>query len=522
MSAFAVVATAFALVMGTLFAPAAHAAEVDVITGVSSPVEEYLAANPFKVTVDFAVPEGAQSGDTFTVNFSDKVVGQQSSYSIYDANGEAIAECTTTDLANECTFTDYVDTRGDIQGSFDFVVIGQYATNGAGLDWSTGAGQSFHTDTNVRVTGWSFPGKLWKGAWVQNDGSIDYELSLRGSRLGDAGNVVTDSYDPRVVIDRSSFFVNEYVREDANDPSRVPHRVMGEDEYDVVFDDASNTFTVSIPGAVNDEYHAYQIRYSGLVDDSVVDGDVVSNTGTAGDQTASRDVIYHRPSGAGAGSIGNISWKKVDEEGNLLAGAEFQLEGPDGYSETIVDNGELDQDPKDGVFSVGKLAKGDYTLTETKAPEGYELDEDAVYVTLASGGQMTQSAGEIVNVKSDDESTPCVPCEGGNPEDPEKPEKPEKPENPDKPENPGDTDKPGDSDKPEKPGTPDNGGNANGGDGNDSPRGNGPGAHANTGGEVQETSGSTPWLLSGLLLAAGGALAMALVVRNRRNTADQS
>lgn len=357
-SAFAVVATAFALVMGTLFAPAAHAAEVDVITGVSSPAEEYLAGTSFKVSVDFAVPDGAQSGDTFTLNLSDKVAGQNSSYSIYDANGEAIAECTTTDLANECTLTDYVDTHADVKGSFDFVVIGKRATDGAGLDWVTGDGQSFHTDTNVRQNNWAFPSKLFKGAEVQGGGSIRYELSLRGKDLGDAGNVITDFYDPRVVMDRSSFVVNEYVREDASDPSRVPYRVMGEDEYDVVFDDASSSFSVEIPGAVNDHYHAYQVIYYGLVDDSVVDGDVVSNTGTAGDQTASRDVTYHRPSGAGAGTIGNISWKKVDEDGNLLAGAEFQLEGPEGYSETIADNGELDQDSNDGVFSVGKLAKG--------------------------------------------------------------------------------------------------------------------------------------------------------------------
>lgn len=80
---------------------------------------------------------------------------------------------------------------------------------------------------------------------------------------------------------------------------------------------------------------------------------------------------------------GSLTVKKVDENGEPLAGAEFTLTGPGGYEEakTSEANGEIAFDD---------LELGSYTLVETKAPIGYrlltgeisiEINEDDLHIT---------------------------------------------------------------------------------------------------------------------------------------------
>ena len=81
---------------------------------------------------------------------------------------------------------------------------------------------------------------------------------------------------------------------------------------------------------------------------------------------------------------GSLSWSKTDAEdtATLLAGSEWTLVGPDGTSATIVDNGLNDEDDVTGKLKVSDLAWDEYTLTETKAPEGYLLAAKPVTVTV--------------------------------------------------------------------------------------------------------------------------------------------
>lgn len=64
--------------------------------------------------------------------------------------------------------------------------------------------------------------------------------------------------------------------------------------------------------------------------------------------------------------FGSIIVNKVDEDEEPLAGAQFTLTGPNGYSVTKSSN-------SDGEIIFDDLAWGVYTLKETKAPAGYRL-----------------------------------------------------------------------------------------------------------------------------------------------------
>lgn len=80
---------------------------------------------------------------------------------------------------------------------------------------------------------------------------------------------------------------------------------------------------------------------------------------------------------------GSVAWSKTDADGNALAGSTWELTGPNGYSKTIVDNGDGDEDSAQGSFKVTDLKLGDYTLVETKAPDGFQTDSQTHEFTIS-------------------------------------------------------------------------------------------------------------------------------------------
>lgn len=96
---------------------------------------------------------------------------------------------------------------------------------------------------------------------------------------------------------------------------------------------------------------------------------------------------------------GTVSWAKVekdDAEHTPLAGSEWKLAklGADGLAEaqswTVSDQSTpsettwADTDAKDGKFTLADLLPGTYTLTETQAPFGYELNKNTYKFTVDS------------------------------------------------------------------------------------------------------------------------------------------
>lgn len=94
---------------------------------------------------------------------------------------------------------------------------------------------------------------------------------------------------------------------------------------------------------------------------------------------------------------GSISWTKTDPDGTLLAGSEWSLTlAGGGDAVRVVDNGSGDADPAAGALRVEALPWGDYTLTETRAPDGYLPDTTSRTVAIAPG-TLTADLGAISN-----------------------------------------------------------------------------------------------------------------------------
>lgn len=112
---------------------------------------------------------------------------------------------------------------------------------------------------------------------------------------------------------------------------------------------------------------------------------------------------------------GTVSWAKVekdDAEHTPLAGSEWKLAklGADGLAEaqswTVSDQSTpsettwADTDAKDGKFTLADLLPGTYTLTETQAPFGYELNKKNTYkfTVDSTSGSITWIENEQPNI----------------------------------------------------------------------------------------------------------------------------
>ena len=116
---------------------------------------------------------------------------------------------------------------------------------------------------------------------------------------------------------------------------------------------------------------------------------------------------------------GTITWQKVDAAtpSDYLGGSVWTLRGPgaSGPTVTVTDcaatpcTGTNDTDARAGYLSVGGLAWGTYTLTETKAPAGYVLNTTPRTVTIGATA-LTANLGAIKNTQ---QTVPVLPLTGG-------------------------------------------------------------------------------------------------------------
>ncbi len=99
---------------------------------------------------------------------------------------------------------------------------------------------------------------------------------------------------------------------------------------------------------------------------------------------------------------GNIEITKVDQDGNSLSGAEFDIVDESGEVVDHLITG------VDGVVKSIDLKLGDYTIIETKAPDGYTLDQTPHQVTIESNNQLVQITIENVLTQTPDITLPTV------------------------------------------------------------------------------------------------------------------
>lgn len=115
---------------------------------------------------------------------------------------------------------------------------------------------------------------------------------------------------------------------------------------------------------------------------------------------------------------GKLTWHKVDERNNPLGGSRWSLTNMDEASaaKAIGDNAGEDADTTSGKLAVTGLMWGNYKLTETQAPQGYQLGNPLTASVMPvkgvaqDGSFFTIHAGSAVNRRIDAGVKPGEPA----------------------------------------------------------------------------------------------------------------
>ena len=186
--------------------------------------------------------------------------------------------------------------------------------------------------------------------------------------------------------------------------------------------DTQKTLTLNENGGWVGSFTDLDIYSNGKAIKYTITEDRVNGYSTVivGDALRGFTVVNSRPSGGGGGGghhdnpptpndngSGAVSLYKVDAQtGDSLAGAEFVLYKADG---TKVGSYTTDSQ---GYIKVQNLRYGSYYFTETKAPDGYHLDQSNVKFTLDKSNSADNSHPWNIKVSNTKKDIPTVTIEG--------------------------------------------------------------------------------------------------------------
>ena len=194
------------------------------------------------------------------------------------------------------------------------------------------------------------------------------------------------------------------------------------------FEASDNGFNITIPWAESsvvegatvwtskyDNASVIKVTYNAkLTSQAAIDGNGNDNNATInwdvndGDSIPVKDTVYTYA----------LAIKKVDKQGNALAGAEFVLKNGDEVVKVSGSNGVYTVDPtvtesatitspENGLIVIKGVDGDEYTLTETKAPDGYNLLTAPVTVTPTLIGETSTNEtkyldenGNVVDVET--------------------------------------------------------------------------------------------------------------------------
>ena len=104
-----------------------------------------------------------------------------------------------------------------------------------------------------------------------------------------------------------------------------------------------------------------------------------------------------------------VTFNKVDEDGEALEGAEFELyKIVNGEEEKVDLTGTPDEEGKATTFSAEGLDDGDYVLKETKTPEGYEAIADIEFTVTAEHEVVWNGTGNALTSLNGDAATGII------------------------------------------------------------------------------------------------------------------
>ncbi|MHA7135270.1 DUF5979 domain-containing protein [Oerskovia turbata] len=423
-------ATASATGSATATATAIDSTAIDAITSVTitEPTDQVRLWDRLRVEATWSVPDGSRAGDTFTLTFprSPRVRGFEQTFDLESPTGAVVGTCVVGRNALTCTLGSYVEAVTDVRGTLRF--WGQATTVGAGPFGFTAGAVPFPAPVPggsvLPRADWDAPQRPVKGGWFDPEGETAvWEVFVPGAFLAEASGpvVVTDVYDPRLVMRDSSLVVAHVAVADWNGGDYADKLVLLSpgSGYSYAPDPARSTFDVTIVDPVTDGSRLYVIRYATTLPVQLLDGDVLVNR-VAGSNGWSDDKVL-RFAGAGGEGQGNrrgalrVTKSVTGAGAERVQGVEFTV-GYTAERNGSSISGRLTITDGDAATLPGLAAGTVVTLREVTPPAvdgvrwGTPVFAGVGVLQVTGGAQVVVGAGAMVEVLLENPTTWSIPA----------------------------------------------------------------------------------------------------------------
>ncbi|MBZ2040130.1 polysaccharide biosynthesis/export family protein [Streptococcus sanguinis] len=365
----------------------------------------------FRVYAKFVLPDNqVHQGDTTTITLpSEYAFGNSSAIELKDSSDNVVANgfLDSTNKTITLTYTNYVEQKSGVQGEFFFyarvdhdVVRQEGDLNGG---FTVGGRMLYPGIVHYNGPPKRYDSKIEKSSYqAAEDGKneVHYNIAINRNMEHYTDVTITDKItSPNFKIMRDSIRVykiawrwnnGDWVRDSTED-------VTANFQSKITENAAGDGFTIDLGDM---DGFGYLLDYKTKADYDLVDGERVSNSATMtynGGQTttSAENRSYQIAGGVGEGYVFTIKLHKVNENGENLQGAEFEVVRD--RSGAVV--GKLTTD-SNGNANLGDLLRDDYTIREVTPPTGYDKLTEEIKIGSQDFGTDKSVSREIVNKKT--------------------------------------------------------------------------------------------------------------------------
>ena len=367
-----------------------------------------------QLNVDFELPNNSvKKDDTTTIELPEELrLLEDQTFDIKTPDkkhviAKVVADKNTGKL--KVTYTDYPEKYSDVKGKL-YVGVGVDSTKikkegKIQLKLKVNGEVKIIGDYDYQKVGDDKNEQFTKYGWQTSPKGTELQYRLRvNSKAENFNNVVVgdDLKSDGLEYDKSSFriYKGTWIYKDKNFILQNETDVTEQFKKKIEFTPGDRGFKIEF-GDLKGE--GYKIAYSARVTKyQPQNGEKVKNaawmkSGKIVVREVERDVAYQFANGVGEGYQFGIKIKKVNEDGQGLAGAKFKVVR-DATGEVV---GTITTDNQ-GNGSIKGLLKDNYTLTETEAPKGYEKSNQEIKVKVSDFNSGTKEAfKQVVNKKTE-------------------------------------------------------------------------------------------------------------------------
>ncbi|WP_236708904.1 SpaA isopeptide-forming pilin-related protein, partial [Streptococcus gordonii] len=365
----------------------------------------------FRVYAKFVLPDNqVHQGDTTTITLPPEYAfANSSAIELKDESGNLVANG-FLDSANKTitlTYTNYVEQKSGVRGEFFFYARVDHDVVSQEGDLNAG----FTIGTRTLVPGTvhyngppkQYDSKIEKSSFQYKDDEknvIRYNITVNRNMANYSDVTIKDAFSsPNITFLPDTFRIykvdwrwnnGDWKWSNAQDMTETFKKQM-------TVNPGGDGFTLPL-GDTNG--FGYMIEYRAKANYDLVDGEKITNVakmnyngGLTEQSTSTR--TYQIAGGVAEGYVFSIKIHKVNEAGENLQGAEFEVV----RDSTGAVVGKLTTDA-DGNASVGELLRDNYTIREVTAPEGYDKSTEEIKIGSQDFGTDKSVSRDIVNKKT--------------------------------------------------------------------------------------------------------------------------